>query len=124
MLVIMGQVTLVACRQPRVALHPLRQWLAWERNWVRTCRSVSRCAVDYVGSPFTREQWLCPLLLMTREWLSSTGTTHKKCMSGVHGLAWKAGVSYWSGFPLEGVHRFESPRLSNMSNRLFVAAIK
>jgi hypothetical protein len=24
------------------------------------------------------------------------------------------------GFPLQGVHRFESPRLSNMSNRLFV----
>jgi hypothetical protein len=30
-------------------------------------------------------------------------------------------VACWSGFPLQGVHRFESPRLSNMSNRLFVA---
>jgi hypothetical protein len=29
----------------------------------------------------------------------------------------------WSGFPLQGVHRFESPRLSDMSNRLFVAII-
>jgi hypothetical protein len=27
------------------------------------------------------------------------------------------------GFPLQGVHRFESPRLSDMSNRLFVAVI-
>jgi hypothetical protein len=33
-------------------------------------------------------------------------------------------VSYWSGFSLHGVHRFESPRLLDMSNRLFVAAIK
>jgi hypothetical protein len=30
-------------------------------------------------------------------------------------------VACWSGFPLQGVHRFESPRLSNMSNSLFVA---
>jgi hypothetical protein len=27
-------------------------------------------------------------------------------------------VACWSGFPLQGVHRFESPRLSNMSNHL------
>jgi hypothetical protein len=32
-------------------------------------------------------------------------------------------VACWSGFPLLGVHRFESPRLSDMSNRLFVAVI-
>jgi hypothetical protein len=25
------------------------------------------------------------------------------------------------GFPLQGVHQFESPRLSDMSSRLFVA---
>jgi hypothetical protein len=30
-------------------------------------------------------------------------------------------VAYWLGFPLQGVHRFESPRLSDMSNRLFVS---
>jgi hypothetical protein len=30
-------------------------------------------------------------------------------------------VSCWLGFPLQGVYRFESPRLSDMSNRLFVA---
>jgi hypothetical protein len=27
-------------------------------------------------------------------------------------------VACWSGFPLHGVHRFESPRLLDMSNRL------
>jgi hypothetical protein len=32
-------------------------------------------------------------------------------------------MSCWLGFPLQGVDRFESPRLSDMSNRLFVAII-
>jgi hypothetical protein len=32
-------------------------------------------------------------------------------------------VASWSGFPLQGVHQFKSPRLSDMSNRLFVAVI-
>jgi hypothetical protein len=43
---------------------------------------------------------------------------------GVRGLAWEAYVSCWSGFLLQGVHQFESPRLLDMSNGLFVAAIK
>jgi hypothetical protein len=61
----MGSVSLVAYRQYRVALPPLLQWLAQERNWVRTRGSISRRAVDCVESPFSREQWLCPQLLMT-----------------------------------------------------------
>jgi hypothetical protein len=39
-------------------------------------------------------------------------------------MMWEAYVAYWSGFPPQGVHRFKSLRLSDMSNRLFVAAIK
>jgi hypothetical protein len=35
-----------------------------------------------------------------------TQTEHGKC------------VACWSGFLLQGVHRFGSPRLSDMSNRL------
>jgi hypothetical protein len=54
------------------------------------------------------------------ERLSRTGTARRKRMSGVRGLEWEAYVAFWSGFPLQGVHRFESLRLSNMSNRLFV----
>jgi hypothetical protein len=54
------------------------------------------------------------------ERLSRTGTTRRKRTSGVHGLEWEAYVACWSGFPLQGVHRFKSPRLSDMSNRLFV----
>jgi hypothetical protein len=42
-------------------------------------------------------------------------------MRDVHGLAWEAHMSYLSGFPLQGVYRFESSRLSDMSNHLFVA---
>jgi hypothetical protein len=55
------------------------------------------------------------------ERLSRTGTARRKRTLGVHGLEWKAYVACWSGFPLQGVYRFESPRLSDMSNRLFVA---
>jgi hypothetical protein len=33
-------------------------------------------------------------------------------------------MACWSDFPLQGVHRFESPRLLDMSNRLFMVAIK
>jgi hypothetical protein len=58
------------------------------------------------------------------ERLSRRGTTRRKRTSGVHGLEWEAYMACWSGFPLQGVHRFESSRLSDMSNRLFVAAIK
>jgi hypothetical protein len=36
------------------------------------------------------------------------------------GWEWKA-CGVLVGFPLQGVHRFESPRLSDVSNRLFVA---
>jgi hypothetical protein len=78
-------------------------------------------AVDCVGSPFSREQWACSTLLMTHERLPRMGTARRKRTSGVHGLVREAYVTCWSGFFLQGVHRFESPRLSDMSNRLFVA---
>jgi hypothetical protein len=55
------------------------------------------------------------------ERLSRMGTAHRKCTSGVRGLKWEAYVACWSDFPLQGVHRFELPRLSDMSNRLFMA---
>jgi hypothetical protein len=61
----MGPISLVAYRQQRVALPPLLQWLAQERNWVRTHGSVSQRDVDSVECPFSQEQWLCPSLLTT-----------------------------------------------------------
>jgi hypothetical protein len=84
-------------------------------------RIDQRRAVDCVGSPSSQEQLACSTLSMTRERLSRTGTARRKRTPGVRGLAWEAYVTCWSGFPLQGVHRFESPRLSDMSNRLFVA---
>jgi hypothetical protein len=63
----MWLVRLVVYRQQMVTLPPLLQWLSWERNWVRTHRSASRHAVDCVGRSFSRERWLCPSLLTTRE---------------------------------------------------------
>jgi hypothetical protein len=77
--------------------------------------------VDCVGSPSSWEQWACSTLSMTRERLPRTGTAHRKCTPGVRGPAWEAYVACWSGFPLHGVHQFELSRLSDMSNRLFVA---
>jgi hypothetical protein len=42
------------------------------------------------------------------ERLSRVGTACGKRTPGVHGLEWEAYVACWSGFPLQGVHRFKS----------------
>jgi hypothetical protein len=78
----------------------LFDWLAWERNWVRTRRSVSRRAVDCVGSPFSWEQWLCPTPSVIQERLPSNGSARWNRMPSVRGLAWEAYVLFWSGFPM------------------------
>jgi hypothetical protein len=80
-------------------------------------------AVDCVGSPSSPKQWACSTLSMTHERLPCTGTVHRKRTLGVRGLACEAYVVCWSGFPLQGVHRFKSSRLSDMSNHLFVGVI-
>jgi hypothetical protein len=76
------------------------------------------------GALFLGSSRVRPMVLMACEILSRMGTARRKHTSGVRGLTWEAYVSCWLGFPLQGVHRFESPRLSDMSNRLFMAAIK
>jgi hypothetical protein len=73
--------------------------------WPRLPPGVGAC-FDFVGAS---------------EKLSRTGTARRKRTPGMRGLEWEAYVTCWSGFLLQGVHRFEPPRLSNMSNRLFVA---
>jgi hypothetical protein len=84
---------------------------------------LSRLGV-VLGALFLGSSMVRLTLLVACERLPRTGTTCRKRTPGVHGLAWEVYVSCWSGFPLHGVHGFESPRLSDMSNRLFVAAIK
>jgi hypothetical protein len=77
--------------------------------------------MDCVGSHFSQEQWLCPSLLVTLRKVAICGR-REICM--VEGHMWTERgkhVACWSGFLLHGVHRFKSPRLSDMSNRLFVA---
>jgi hypothetical protein len=56
MLVLMSLVSLVVGHRQELGLRPLLHWLAQERNWVQTCGSLNRCAVDCVGSSFSQEQ--------------------------------------------------------------------
>jgi hypothetical protein len=43
------------------------------------------------------------------ERLSRMGIARRKHTLGVRGLEWEVYVACWSGFLLQGVHRFESP---------------
>jgi hypothetical protein len=88
-------------RSPKMTVGPVCLWLPRLLSGVGVC-------FDFVGAS---------------ERLSRMGTAHRKRMLGMRGLGWEAYVVCWSGFPLQGVHRFESPRLSDMSNRLFVVVI-
>jgi hypothetical protein len=73
-------------RPPKTTVGPVCLWLP------RLLSGVGACS-DFVGAS---------------ERLSHLGTAHRKCMSGVRGLEWEAYMACWSGFPLQGVHRFES----------------
>jgi hypothetical protein len=60
------------------------------------------------GALFLRSSRVRPTLLVACERLPCTETARRKRTLGVRGLAWEVYVSCWSGFPLQGVHRFES----------------
>jgi hypothetical protein len=77
-----------------------------------------------VRSTFLESSSIRPTLSVTRKRLPCTGTVRRKRTPGVCGLAWEAYVSCWLCFPLQSVRRFKSPRLPDMSNHLFVVAIK
>jgi hypothetical protein len=90
---VMGPISLVVCRQQRVTLPPLLQWLDQERNWVWTHGSDGRCAVDCVASPFSQQQWLYSSLLMTA-WRVAICGPCKICMvvdhmRTEHGSVWR-----------------------------------
>jgi hypothetical protein len=119
----MGPVSLVVGCQQKLDFSPLLHWVLWERSWVWTRGSDDRRVVDCVGSPSSRMQWICSNLLMT-VWKVAICGPRKICM--VVDYTWtecEKHVACWSGFPLQDVHQFESPWLSHMSNRLFVAVI-
>jgi hypothetical protein len=89
-----------------------------ERNWMETRRSINRGARDVVRSFFfSRAVTL----------LNSIGDSWKVAIRGlceihtveVHTRTERGKrVTCWSGFPLQDVHWFESPWLSDMNNRL------
>jgi hypothetical protein len=74
-------------RSPKTTAGPVCLWLP------RLLLGVVAC-FDFVGAS---------------ERLSRMGTACRRRTPGVRGLEWEAYVACWSGFPLEGVHRFESP---------------
>jgi hypothetical protein len=84
----MGPVNLVVGHPQELGLRPLLRWLVRERSWVRTCGSVSRCAVDCVGSPFSREQWDMSKFVSASRKVATYGDCPQE-----------AYVSCWLGFP-------------------------
>jgi hypothetical protein len=77
-----------------------------------------------VRSTFSREQCICRTLLTTLQKVVVRGPHEIRMVKGHMRTERGNHVACWSGFPLQYVHRFESLRLSDMSNCLFVAAIK
>jgi hypothetical protein len=76
-----------------------------------------------LGCGLCREQWLCPSLLMIMQNVAICGPREIRMVLDHTWIERGKHVTCWSGFPLQGVHRFESPRLSDMSNCLFVSVI-
>jgi hypothetical protein len=73
------------------------------------------------GALFLKSSRVHPTLLLACKRLLCTWIARRKCTRGVRGLVWEAYILCVSGFPLQGVHQFESSRILDMSNRLFVA---
>jgi hypothetical protein len=82
MLVFMGPVSLVVDCQQKLDFSPLLHWLLWERSWLRTHGLVNRRAVDCVRSPFSRGQWICSNLLMTRQKVAICGPRDIRMIEG------------------------------------------
>jgi hypothetical protein len=119
----MGPVSLVAIVNRCLTLPPLLHWLAREKKYMQTRGSVSRCDVNCVGSPFSQEQWPCLTLLTTLRRVAICGPCEIHMVLDHTRTEREKHVACWSGFPLQGVHQFESLRLSDMSNHLFVVVI-
>jgi hypothetical protein len=117
----MGPINLVVGHRQELGLCPC--FIGWFRTEAGYGPMDWSAGVLWIVSRalFLGSSGICPNLSVPRERLPHMGTAHRKRTPGVRGLAWEAYVSCWSAFPLQRVHRFESPRLSDMSNRMFVA---
>jgi hypothetical protein len=112
---VMGLVSLVAGCQQKLIFSPLSHWLLWERSWIRTHGSDDRRAVDCVGSPSSWRQWICRNLLTTSRKVVMRWPCEIRMVDGHTWTEHGKRVAYWSCFPLQGVYRFKSPRLSDLS---------
>jgi hypothetical protein len=74
-------------RSPKTTTGPVCLWLSKLLLGVGVC-------FDFMGAS---------------EMLSRTGTARRKRTLDVRELECEAYVACWSGFPLQGVHRFKSP---------------
>jgi hypothetical protein len=71
----------------------------------------------WIGSRvfFSREQWLCPPLLMTSRKVVIHEPREIRMVDDHTRTERGKRVACWSNFPIEGMHQFESPRLLDMS---------
>jgi hypothetical protein len=120
----MGPVSLVVSCQQKLDFFPLLHWLLWERSWVWTYGLDGRRDVDCVGIPSSRVQLIYSNLLMIVWKVATYGDRPQEVYDGRMWTGVGSVCVMLVGFPLQGVHRFESPWLSDMSNCLFMAAIK
>jgi hypothetical protein len=78
----MGPVNLVVGHRQELGLRPLLHWLVRERSWVQTRGSVSRRAVDCVGSPFSQEQWDLSKFVGTSRKVATYGDRPREAYAG------------------------------------------
>jgi hypothetical protein len=122
-----------ACRSHTGVMDPVNRcsllstdtWLSLLLQWLFLRGKLGRAPMNHSaelgvvsGAIFLESSRVHPMLWMTCERLSCTWIARKKCTRGVRELSWEAYVSCVSGFSLQGIHRFESPWLSDKSNRL------
>jgi hypothetical protein len=107
--------SLVACHRQNLDLSLLLHWLVWERNWVWTYGLISRRAVHCIRSPFSQEQWDPSKSIDVSRMVAIHGPREIRMVKGHTCIEHEKRVPCWSIFPLQDVHRFKSPRLSDMS---------
>jgi hypothetical protein len=95
----MDPVSLVASCQQKLVFSPLPYWLLWERSWVQTRGSDGRWAMDYVGSPASRGQWICIILLMTSRKVAMHWPREIRMVWDHTQIERGMCVVCWSGFP-------------------------
>jgi hypothetical protein len=97
-------------------------WLRRETGYGPADRSVDVLWI-VSGALFLRSSGIHPNLLVSHERLLYMDHVRYVWSSVICGLSMESVWCVGRVFPLQGVHRFESPRLSDMSNRSFVSVI-